>query len=1119
MVQHTRHPTVRLFVQRIILTASIALIWFPSARAVQIPEVLHRERGLVVFVGLPAKGLLASVRADNEGLVQVLAAKGERGEAEASMRLLSADHGIALGGRTTVVEYDGQHLPYCDNSVNGIILTSPTQVPRAELVRVLVPRGTLVTADGKTEEKPWPGEMDEWTHCLHDATNNAVADDTLVGPPDRLRWIGAPDHVRHHNFLASVSTMVSAHGRLFTIVDEGSLVSPYLPANWVLSARDAFNGITLWKKRLPDWAPTLRDFRSGPAEIGRRMVTVGDEVYVTLGFEAPVSVLDAATGDEKAVLPGTKGAEEILVVNGVVLIVAGSPRAELRDWSSSERDFTTGPKHKRALLAVDLATRKLLWEKRDEETATLLPMSLAASEGRGFCVNAGGVLAFDLKTGEPLWQTAEPVAMKRRAKFAPTVVVHKDVLLYADRLPNAEDAEEFYSERAKKYQQRYRDLKAYPSRLRAYDVATGERLWECGAGESFHTPTDVIVIDDTVWYTASPAMLEGNYEDGRDLWTGEVVRKIESPPDINHGRCYRNKATSRYLLGGKNGLDFIDPTSREPRYVPQGLRATCQLGVLPCNGLIYLPPHACTCESDRKVNGFLAVANGSPRPYPDPPQFGGPRFRPGPAYGKVKRESVGQASSLPLTGNSQAGSLRHDDAARQEADGQWSTFRHDVARTGCATTTLPDELQLLWERPIRSRPSAAVCAGGKIYVAARDEHVLWALDAATGEPTWYYRTSGRIDSPPTVDSGVVVFGCRDGWLRCLREADGELVWRHRGAAEERQIVVRGQLESVWPLHGATLITDGKVYCASGRASIFDGGITVFCLDLMSGKVLARTTIRDGGSVASAKKKGGKPKGALLDVLSFADGRVTMRHTCFTPELKPADPVDHLQGATGLLDDNFFHRSYWAYAKQVARNIAGNQNAAGFIMTIDGETAYAYARKPGYYIGHIKGFERHLFATSLKPKQVKVAPSPLEPRTHNSFTRVMRRYAPEGIAMQWSENIPVLVKGMTVAGGKLVVAGPSFELHPSSFLVDPATNHIRLDTALDDASASDAAIGKAHRGLTGEESARLLVLTKTTGREEANIPLPSSPVFDGVMAASGRLYICREDGVVSCFGEK
>ena len=29
---------------------------------------------------------------------------------------------------------------------------------------------------------------------------------------------------------------------------------------------------------IPDWAPTLRDFRSGPAELGRRMVAVGGEV-------------------------------------------------------------------------------------------------------------------------------------------------------------------------------------------------------------------------------------------------------------------------------------------------------------------------------------------------------------------------------------------------------------------------------------------------------------------------------------------------------------------------------------------------------------------------------------------------------------------------------------------------------------------------------------------------------------------------------------------------------------------------------------------------------------------------------------------------------------------------
>jgi len=58
------------------------------------------------------------------------------------------------------------------------------------------------------------------------------------------------------------------------------------------------------------------------------------------------------------------------------------PESRITRLSSSERDFTTGPKHKRALLAVNLATRKLLWEKRDEQTATVLPMSTAAQTAR-----------------------------------------------------------------------------------------------------------------------------------------------------------------------------------------------------------------------------------------------------------------------------------------------------------------------------------------------------------------------------------------------------------------------------------------------------------------------------------------------------------------------------------------------------------------------------------------------------------------------------------------------------------------------------------------------------------------------------------------------------------------
>lgn len=782
----TAHSAILPLFQRVILAALTISTLFPAALPAQGLVDVQRRDGLVVFVGMPDRQLLASVQEDWKGIVQVLVEQTDE-RVELNKQLMAEGHGLSRDGRTTLLEHNGPGLPYCDNSVNSIILAGPTGASHAALMRVLVPRGTLTTTDGTTERKPWPDEIDQWTHARYDATNNVVADDTVVDPPDRLRWIGWPDHDRHHNFFASVSTMVSARGRLFTIIDEGSLVSVFLPPRWTLTARDAFNGVTLWKRQLDDWGPTLRNFRSGPAEIGRRLVAVGDDVFVTLGFEAPVSVLNAATGAKRAVLPGTKGTEEILLSEGVVLAVTGSPRAELRDWAGPERDFTSGEKHKRGLVALHAATRSLAWQRRDRQTATLLPMSLAAKDGRGFFVYAQGVTAFELETGEQLWQTAEPVTMRRQAKFA-----------------------------------------------------------------------------------------------------------------------------------------------------------------------------------------------------------------------------------------------------------------------------------------------------------------------------------------PTVDSGLVVFGSRDGWLRCLRAQDGELVWRFRGAPEERQVVVREQLESVWPLHGATLVMDGKVYFAAGRTSVLDGGITVFCLDLLSGKELAKICIHDDGR---AKREAGKPQDALLDVLSFSNGRVTMRSLCFTPDLEVAKPVDHLQSATGFLDDNFFHRSYWAYAKRVVRYNTGSQAASGYLVTVDGRTAYAYGRAREYYLGHVKGFERHLYVASIAPQQETLKPGPREPRSSGSFTRPIAKYAPKGIAIGWSTQIPVLVKGMVVAGEKLVVAGPAFELHPSSFLIDPATDGIRLASGPDKAARAKIQVDLADRGLKGKESPRLCVLSKRTERVKVNHPLASSPVFDGLIAAAGRLYLCREDGVVSCLGAK
>ena len=107
--------------------------------------------------------------------------------------------------------------------------------------------------------------------------------------------------------------MVSAAGRLFYIIDEAPIASILLPPQWTLVARDAFNGVVLWKRPIADWESHLRPFRSGPADLSRRLVAVGERVYVTLGMDAPLVALDAASGRTVMTYAQTRGTDEFSI--------------------------------------------------------------------------------------------------------------------------------------------------------------------------------------------------------------------------------------------------------------------------------------------------------------------------------------------------------------------------------------------------------------------------------------------------------------------------------------------------------------------------------------------------------------------------------------------------------------------------------------------------------------------------------------------------------------------------------------------------------------------------------------------------------------------------------------
>ncbi len=295
--------------------AGIAAAAAPAAAAYQeqareILEATAFKGGLIVHVGCDGGELTARLRAGDGCIVHGL--DTDAADVERARKYLES---IECYGPVSVDLLRGARLPYIDNLVNLVVARDLGRVPMAEVLRVLCPNGVAYINDGGTWSKtvkPRPGEIDEWTHYLHDASNNAVSHDTVVAPPRRLQWVGSPRHARHHDRMSSVSAVVSAGGRVFTIFDEASRDSILTPPEWSLIARDAFNGTILWRRRLETWHTHLWPLKSGPAQLPRRLVAAGDRVYTTLGLDAAVTALDAATGATVRTYDGTRAAEEII---------------------------------------------------------------------------------------------------------------------------------------------------------------------------------------------------------------------------------------------------------------------------------------------------------------------------------------------------------------------------------------------------------------------------------------------------------------------------------------------------------------------------------------------------------------------------------------------------------------------------------------------------------------------------------------------------------------------------------------------------------------------------------------------------------------------------------------
>ena len=1064
------------------LTAPATAATQVEQEAKDILDATGVKGGFVVHIGCGDGRLTAALHANESYAVHGLD-KDTNNIEQARKHIRS----VNLYGTVSVDRLEANHLPYIDNLANLVIAEDLGNITISEVMRVLAPKGVAcIKQAGKWQKtvKPRPEEIDEWTHYLHDASGNAVAHDSVVGPPRRMQWVGSPKWARSHEHSASLNSLVSANGRIFYIMDEGPRDSIQLPPRWFLIARDAFNGTILWKRELPDWYNHLFPLKSGPSRLTRRLIAIGDEVYTTLGINAPLSAIDAATGKTIRTYQGTKTVEELVSMNGVLFLVVNPDREPVdykqenaNCWTERDRaskrwgwDATVDE-----LMAVDAGTGDVLWKHESR----IVPMSLAADAQRVVFHDGEAVVCIEAGTGSQLWRTPVQRSSLIPTGWSPSTVMYQDVVLFSG-------------------QQRS---------LVTLSAGDGKQLWESKMHPSGHfCPEDIFVIDGVVWSgdIASASPKSTGLFTGRDPHTGDINREFSpdvEPFAIMHQRCYPSKATEKYLMPSWTGTEFIDPRTKEWE-IHHWVRGGCFYGMMPCNGLVYAPPNACACYYQSKLDGFnvLAPAAEKKRPAPSDAE----RFQRGPAYNKIQFTQ---------------------DETKNTAD--WPMYRHDTRRSGRAGTKVPIALKHTWQTELGGRVTQPVVADGKLFAASVDTHTVHALDAASGEKLWSYTAGARVDSPPAIYKGRVLFGSADGWVYCLRASDGVLAWRFRAAPHDLRLMSYEQLESVWPISGSVLIQDGVAYALAGRSMFLDGGMRMLRLDPLTGKKLSETILDDRdprtGKNLQSRIQQKKMPVALPDILS-SDGKfVYMRSQRFNMDgrravIDPEHQTDqegegtHLFCPTGFLDDSWFHRSYWVYGKNAGEGwaewpVAARLVPAGRILAFDDTNVYGYGRHP-QYLCNSSALEYRLFAAdkAFDPdRAARVNKIKIPQNVVNWKNRAKR---PEldlsAVSRKWILEKPELIaKAMVLADQTLFVAGPPDVVDEED--IWGRTLEPEVQAKLHAQSAA----------LEGSQGGLLWAVSAVDGGKLAEYKLESVPAFDGMAAADGRLYLSMKNGCILC----
>ena len=717
--------------KKIICLGAVFLMFFTlyAKDADLIFKKYGRTKGFCLIIGAKKDGSLPiQILNNSEMLVHVIDSN------QKNLNLLKSKiEKQSLSGRIQTGHSSLEKIPFVDDIINLLIIeNSSLKLSDDEINRVVAPGGLICKYDGNDYNfkiKKRSVGMGTWLHPAGDVGLNRKGNDKKVPLIPRLRWQdGLPISF---SLWAPCRAFVISENYCFTLSScEIENLNPTrakkVKKELYLTARDAYSGLPLWKINCKetDDASGLNPRNFGPLVANSKSVYSYKQGEI---FEAEAKT-GKITQTFSVSYPTTR-----LMLKENILVASGYKEKKYygvwHPWVSSTKDGK--------LEIFDISTGKKIWDKIGSyqdiaivgDTLVSLvhfwpePPKKKKTRYNPDVKTVAKVIGYNIKTGKLLWEIADKNFSSERA---PTIVCAGEGVAVISHL--------------------------YESKgIVVISTKTGEKLWQKSLSKNKKNFNWVgalwaSIIDKTLW-------LKNNVY---DLKTGKQIGRIKNN---NTNMCVPPIVLDHLIISKKKTNIYPRNDKKNQKFSIAAGRGACLEGFAPANGMLYTAQNRCQCKKDT-LEGFMALGTS---PQPKDEDFSKKRtIEKGSSYGKLKKITLEKGAFPIFLANNDRNS-RIENSLPKELKILWSTSI-EKEKT--------NPLLNAWKSRGRNLISSPVTGYNKVFTSSVDKGIITAINANNGKLEWTFSAEGRVDMAPTLAHGMVIFGCRNGWIYSVNATDG-----------------------------------------------------------------------------------------------------------------------------------------------------------------------------------------------------------------------------------------------------------------------------------------------------------------------------------------------------------